>query len=119
MPDQSSLASMSHLGNSLAGVAFLHACISPSVSTQVDKQIVDRCLDGPNAKCEQALVSPVGRATSLNSSAESKCVLGVSPMANAADEGDTHSRVSATGVAMCKAMWHAKRMSNHSNGFQQ
>mmetsp|Transcript_34787 Transcript_34787/g.48429 ORF Transcript_34787/g.48429 Transcript_34787/m.48429 type:complete len:111 (-) Transcript_34787:479-811(-) len=110
---------MSHHVISLAGVALPRACISPSVSTQVDKQIVDRCLDGPNAKREQALVSPVGRATSLNSSAESKCVLGVSPMANAADEGDTHSRVSATGVAMCKAMWHAKRMSNHSNGFQQ
>mmetsp|Transcript_34790 Transcript_34790/g.48441 ORF Transcript_34790/g.48441 Transcript_34790/m.48441 type:complete len:86 (-) Transcript_34790:283-540(-) len=79
MPDQPSLASMSHHAISLAGFGLPHACISSPTSTQVDKQIVDRCLDGPNAKCEQALVSPVGRATSLNSSAESECVLGVSP----------------------------------------
>eukprot|EP00466_Bigelowiella_natans_P020513 jgi/Bigna1/73462/fgenesh1_pg.24_\ len=59
-----------------------------------DDKIVDRCLDRPGAK--QAREPPVGRATSLNSSAESKCVLGTSPLAHAADEGDVHSRVSAT-----------------------
>jgi len=57
---------------------------------------VDRCLDRPGAKAKQAREPPVGRATSLNSSAESKCVLGTSPLAHAADEGDVHSRVSAT-----------------------
>eukprot|EP00466_Bigelowiella_natans_P003088 jgi/Bigna1/70795/fgenesh1_pg.13_\ len=67
----------------------LHACTS-TPPTQDDK-VVDRCLGRPRAK--QAWEPPVGRATSLNSSAESKCVLGTSPLAHAADEGDVHSRV--------------------------
>jgi len=86
---------MNHVQPPLVDAAAMHACTPMPDSAQDDK-IVDRCLDRPGAKAKQAREPPVGRATSLNSSAESKCVLGTSPLAHAADEGDVHSRVSAT-----------------------
>eukprot|EP00466_Bigelowiella_natans_P014854 jgi/Bigna1/58966/fgenesh1_kg.2_\ len=76
-----------------------------------DDKIVDRCLNRPGAK--QAREPPVGRASSLNSSAESKYVLGTSPLAHAADEGDVHSRVSATSCIHMKN--HLKNPDVHAS----
>eukprot|EP00466_Bigelowiella_natans_P008131 jgi/Bigna1/61797/fgenesh1_kg.26_\ len=85
-------AFMNHVQPPLVDAAAMHACTPMPDSAQDDK-IVDRCLDRPGAKAKQAREPPVGRATSLNSSAESKCALGTSPLAHAADEGEVHSRV--------------------------